>query len=172
MTNTPHITGILVASLPVADLARSVAFYRDLLGLTYAREFSDTTGVTGCALADVDTGYMITFRLRSTTQGHADLRGEHPVILGLRDRRDVQALHDDLTARGFAPTTGVHADAAWVEVVDPDGIAIRFAWATAAPGFFGVMTDGTGFYDEPRLTVPAQGQPEEWTRASQSLLNL
>ncbi|MFI7708744.1 VOC family protein [Nonomuraea sp. NPDC049480] len=36
--------------LPVSDLASSAAWYRDLLGLEYAREFERDGVVTGCAL--------------------------------------------------------------------------------------------------------------------------
>ena len=49
-----NITGIVQVSLAVSDLTRSAAFYRDALGLTYAREFGDAHRVTGCALADFD----------------------------------------------------------------------------------------------------------------------
>jgi catechol 2,3-dioxygenase-like lactoylglutathione lyase family enzyme len=73
------LLGILVVSLPVTDLARSAAWYRDLLGLDYVREFGDGERVTGCALADFAAHYMIALRLRSTTQRRADLRGEHPI---------------------------------------------------------------------------------------------
>ena len=153
MTNT-EITGIVVASLPVSDLARSAAFYRDVLGLTYAREFTNEEIVTGCALADFETGYMIALRRRDTTQGHADLRGEHPVIVGVPDRETLRKVYDRLADQGFQPEKGEHADAAWIEVVDPDGICTRFAVATAKPEFFGVGP--AGFYDEPRLRVSAR----------------
>jgi hypothetical protein len=36
---TNGITGIIVASLPVSDLATSAAWYGDLLGLDYLRLF-------------------------------------------------------------------------------------------------------------------------------------
>jgi catechol 2,3-dioxygenase-like lactoylglutathione lyase family enzyme len=149
--HTTEITGIVVAALPVSELARSVAFYRDLLGLTYAREFGDGTTVTGCALADFDAGYMIALRRRDTTAGHADLRGEHPVIVGVPDRESLAQVYDRLAGQGFRPQRGEHADAAWIEVVDPDGICTRFAVATAKPEFFGVTPDG--FYAQPRLAV-------------------
>jgi catechol 2,3-dioxygenase-like lactoylglutathione lyase family enzyme len=149
--HTTEITGIVVAALPVSELARSAAFYRDLLGLTYAREFGDGTTVTGCALADFDAGYMIALRRRDTTAGHADLRGEHPVIVGVPDRESLAQVYDRLAGQGFRPQRGEHADAAWIEVVDPDGICTRFAVATAKPEFFGVTPDG--FYAQPRLAV-------------------
>lgn len=146
------VTGIAAVSLPVSDLARSAAFYRDLLGLSYAREFTDGSMVTGCALADFAAGYMISLRRRDTTEGHADLRGEHPIIVAVPDLRTLDAIRRRLAADGFAPVAGSHADAAWVEVLDPDGIAVRLAVPTAKPHFFGVTPDG--FYDEPRLTLP------------------
>ena len=48
------LIGIVVVALPVTDLARSAAWYRDLLDLDYVREFGDGSHVTGCALADFD----------------------------------------------------------------------------------------------------------------------
>jgi catechol 2,3-dioxygenase-like lactoylglutathione lyase family enzyme len=141
---TTEITGIVAASLPVSDLARSAVFYRDLLGLTYAREFFDGHTVTGCALADFDHGFMITLRRRD-----ADLRGEHPIIVAVPDRATLERIRQRITAAGYAPVAGEHADAAWLEVVDPDGMALRFAVPTAKPHFFGVTPDG--FYDTPRL---------------------
>jgi catechol 2,3-dioxygenase-like lactoylglutathione lyase family enzyme len=146
------VTGIVAVSLPVSDLARSAAFYRDLLGLSYAREFTDGNRITGCALADFAAGYIISLRLRETTEGHADLRGEHPIIVAVPDLHTLGAIRRRLAADGFAPTAGSHADASWVEVLDPDGIAVRLAVPTAKPHFFGVTPDG--FYDAPRLTLP------------------
>jgi catechol 2,3-dioxygenase-like lactoylglutathione lyase family enzyme len=147
-----NITGIVQASLAVSDLARSAAFYRDALGLTYAREFGDADRVTGCALADFDAGFMIALRRRDSTQGGGDMRGEHPVIVAVADRPALDRTFDRLVTRGFHPTRGEHADAAWVEVVDPDGVCTRFAVAHAKPEFFGVLPDG--FYATPRLEVP------------------
>lgn len=46
------ITGVVVVAIPVTDLAASAAWYRDLLDLSYVREFGDDDTVTGCALAD------------------------------------------------------------------------------------------------------------------------
>jgi catechol 2,3-dioxygenase-like lactoylglutathione lyase family enzyme len=64
----------------VSDLARSAAWYRDLLGLDYVREFSRGGRVTGCALADWNARY-----LRATIAGEPDLRGEHPIIVEAAD---------------------------------------------------------------------------------------
>jgi predicted enzyme related to lactoylglutathione lyase len=46
----------VAVSLPVTDLSRSAVFYRDVLGLTYAREFTDGQTITGCAVADSTGG--------------------------------------------------------------------------------------------------------------------
>jgi catechol 2,3-dioxygenase-like lactoylglutathione lyase family enzyme len=149
------ITGIVQVSLAVSDLARSAAFYRDALDLSYAREFGDRDNVTGCALADFDTGFMIALRRRDTTDGGGDMRGEHPVIVAVADRPALDRVFHRLAAQGFDPTRGEHADAAWVEVVDPDGMCTRFAVAHARPEFFGVLPDGCYATPRLRLSPPA-----------------
>ena len=81
-TNHAGIRGIVQASIPVSDLARSARFYGDLLGLRYVREFGDGATISGCALADFDARYFIALRQRDALAGGAaDLRGEHPVIV-------------------------------------------------------------------------------------------
>jgi catechol 2,3-dioxygenase-like lactoylglutathione lyase family enzyme len=166
MNPTDDIGGIFVAMLPVTDLARTAAWYRDLLGMTYAREFLNDDGiVTGCAIAAPDAGYLIAFRLRSTTAGAPDLRGEHPVILSVPSREALSRIESHAALLGCDPKSGEHGDAAWVEVVDPDGICLRFAYPTNnSTQFTGVHfhRDGrTTFYDTPKLSQLADaGQPE------------
>src|SRR3712207_4691710 len=99
------LLGVVVVSLPVTDLARSAAWYRDLLDLAYVREFADGDRVTGCGLADFAARYMIALRLRSTTQGRADLRGEHPVILEARDAAAAARVRDRATGLGIPHTS-------------------------------------------------------------------
>ncbi len=151
------LCGILVVAVPVTDLARSAAWYRDLLDLRYVREFSDDEQVTGCALADFTARYMLALRLRSTTEGRADLRGEHPVILEARDAAAADRVRDRATALGIAHTSGRHADGAWTEFVDPDGICLRLVHDAAGPQtFLGVRTTSSGemeLYETPRLTL-------------------
>ena len=157
------VLGIVVASLPVTDLARSAAWYRDLLDLAYVREFGDGDRVTGCALADFAAHYMIALRLRSTTQGRADLRGEHPVIVEARDAAAADRVRDRATGLGVPYTSGTHADGTWTEFTDPDGICLRVVHSAAGPeDFLGVRftPDGdTAFYDRPRLALPDPPQP-------------
>jgi catechol 2,3-dioxygenase-like lactoylglutathione lyase family enzyme len=151
------VLGIVVASLPVTDLARSAAWYRDLLELEYVREFGDDARVTGCALADFTAHYMIALRLRSTTQGQSDLRGEHPIILEARDSDGAERIRSRASALGIPHTSGTHADGTWTEFVDPDGICLRVVHDAAGPQrFIGVRyTDSsTSLYEQPRLMLP------------------
>ncbi|HET6937514.1 MAG TPA: VOC family protein, partial [Nocardioides sp.] len=67
ITTTTDVLGIVQVTIPVSDLARSSAWYRDLLGLEYVREFVGDGQVTGTALADWDARYLVALRLRSTT---------------------------------------------------------------------------------------------------------
>ena len=153
------IRGIIQANLPVSDLARSAAFYRDLLDLEYVREFGNGETVTGCALADFDVPYLIALRRRDTLAGgEADLRGEHPVIVEADSPEAAERIRERATERGIASTSGTHADGTWIEFLDPDGIAIRVVHSlTASESFLGVTfaADGTQtFYEAPRLDLP------------------
>ncbi len=160
-TTRTDIKGIVQASVPVSDLARSAAFYRDLLGLAYVREFADGAIVTGCAMADFDAGYLIALRRRDTLRSgaDADLRGEHPVIVEASSPEAAERIRERATALDIPSTSGTHADGTWVEFLDPDGIAIRVVHSpTLAESFFGVVFSPTGepeFYDTPRLDLPA-----------------
>src|SRR5215470_17564557 len=108
MDTTNDIRGIVQATIPVADLARSAAFYRDLLGLEYVREFGDGQAVTGCALADFRARYLIALRRRDTLAGGpADLRGEHPVIVEANSPRAAERIRQRAAARGIVSTAGV-----------------------------------------------------------------
>lgn len=154
------LLGIVQVTVPVTDLARSAAWYRDLLDLDYVREFGDGERITGCALGDFNARYLIALRLRSTTQAPADLRGEHPLILEARDAAAAARLIERATALGIPHTSGTHVDATWLEFVDPDGIALRVVHDADGPlTFMGVTfgADGTAaLYDTPRLTLPAR----------------
>ena len=156
-THTRNLNGIVVAALPVSDLARSAAWYRDLLDLDYVREFGNDRHVTGCALADFAAHYMIALRLRTTAQGSPDLRGEHPIILEARDAEATARIRDRATRLGIPHTGGRHADGTWTEFVDPDGICLRIVHDADGPqSFIGVHTTAAGemsFYHRPRLVL-------------------
>jgi catechol 2,3-dioxygenase-like lactoylglutathione lyase family enzyme len=155
---TRDLTGVLAVSVPVSDLARSAAWYRDLLDLDYVREFADGERVTGCGLADWAAGYMIALRLRSTIAGEPDLSGEHPIILEAADAAAAARVRARAEALGVPSTGGRHADGTWLEFLDPDGIALRIVHSAAGPhAFLGVRRtapDGWEFYETPRLRLP------------------
>ncbi len=152
------VAGIVQVSVPVTDLARSAAWYRDLLGLDHVREFGDDARVTGCALADWRARFLIALRLRADTAGEADLRGEHPVVLEATDPAAAARIRARAAALGIASTSGTLAVGCWTEFVDPDGIALRIVHSAAGPrGFLGVHFRSDGdptFYDTPRLALP------------------
>jgi catechol 2,3-dioxygenase-like lactoylglutathione lyase family enzyme len=158
---TGDLVGLVQVSIPVTDLARSAAWYRDLLDLQYVREFGDDDGVTGCALADWGARYLIALRLRSTTAGDADLRGEHPVVVEAADAAAAARVRARADALGVSWTAGRHADGDWTEFLDPDGIAVRMVHDAAGPrSFLGVRwtePGGAEFYERPRLTLPPTG---------------
>jgi catechol 2,3-dioxygenase-like lactoylglutathione lyase family enzyme len=152
------VTGIVVVSIPVTNLAVSAAWYRNLLDLEMVREFGDEDTVTGCALADFAAHYMIALRRRDATAAHADLRGEHPIIVEAVDAEAAERVRARAAALGVASTSGQHADGAWIEFVDPDGIALRVLHSANGPqDFIGVISTadaGFSFYDTPRLHLP------------------
>jgi len=156
-TTTTDVLGIVQVTIPVSDLARSSAWYRDLLGLEYVREFVGDGQVTGTALADWGARYLLALRLRSTTAAPADLRGEHPVILEAASPEAAARIRSRAAARGIRSTSGAHADGSWTEYLDPDGIALRIVHSAAGPhGFMGVEFrpgEEPTFYDVPRLAV-------------------
>jgi catechol 2,3-dioxygenase-like lactoylglutathione lyase family enzyme len=152
------IRGIVQATIPVSDLARSARFYSELLGLRYVREFGDGTTVTGCALADFDAHYFLALRRRDRLAGSAaDLRGEHPVIVEAESPEVAESIRERATRLGIPSTSGTHADGTWIEFLDPDGIAVRVVHtATPTESFLGVTFGPNGeqaFYAEPKLEV-------------------
>lgn len=157
-TTRTGVRGIVQATIPVSDLARSARFYSDLLGLRYIREFGDGTTVTGCALADFDARYFIALRRRDRLAGgEADLRGEHPVIIEAEDPEAAERIREQATRLGIPSTSGTHADGTWIEFLDPDGIALRIVHTpTPTESFLGVTIGPDGqqvFYAEPKLEV-------------------
>ena len=116
--------GIAVGALFVSDLRTSADFYGALFGLDYLREFSVDGQVTGCALGRADLDFALAFRLRGS-DGHPYPPGEHPLEWSVRDRAALEAFRERAGALGLQPNSGEHDDAAWVEVLDPDGIGVR-----------------------------------------------
>jgi catechol 2,3-dioxygenase-like lactoylglutathione lyase family enzyme len=150
------IRGILLVTIPVSSLKRSVPWYRNVLGLSYVREFEVDGTMTVCGLADLDARYGIQLRARHATAGHPDLQGMHLVVLQAADRAALDRFYAHVTSLGYAPTRGEHADGAWVAVDDPDGIELRvMADLPTSTGFAGFRFAGEApptQYDRPQMS--------------------
>jgi catechol 2,3-dioxygenase-like lactoylglutathione lyase family enzyme len=120
----PFPEAILVAMLPVTDIAASARFYTRLLGLTVLREFVHDGRVTGCSLSHPRAGFALSLRLRESLDAPADLRGEHPIIWRVPDTAALQRYQAHAAALGLASTPRRHDDADLVAVTDPDGIDV------------------------------------------------
>jgi len=130
----PTITSPVARYLSVADPARSIAFYRDILGFA---EHPVTEGYGVPVVADLTRGQA---RLLLTDEDSADdstgrrqPRGAAIVFLSV-DR--VGALHAEVTARGGKPTPLQRANGLKQELFlmkDPDGHTLWFGASTAEP---------------------------------------
>ncbi|MDQ4117815.1 MAG: VOC family protein [Actinomycetota bacterium] len=120
----PYPDAILVAMLPVRDIAASARFYTRLLGLTVLREFVHDGRVTGCSLSHPLAGFAMGLRLRASLAGPTDLSGEHPIIWRVPDTAALERYRAHAAALGLSPTSRRHDDADLVAVVDPDGIDV------------------------------------------------
>jgi catechol 2,3-dioxygenase-like lactoylglutathione lyase family enzyme len=143
--------------LPVVDLARSVAWYRELLDMELVAEFREGGELRGAQLMDA-TGFGIALRDREHCAGRPDLTGFDVVALEVGSVDDLHRLDERAASLGGA-RSGV-ADrgpqGAYLDVTDPDGTVLRFlANNPINPGrFLGVDFDGQGsatFYDTPTL---------------------
>ena len=124
-------------AFPVRDLARSIDFYRDRLGLPYTGGFRDHDGYDGAFFALPGGG-----ELEVTTgpgEPSADRDEELLLVLYETDRAAVQRRRDALTAAGVrsVPATNPYWNRTGHTVLDPDGyrvvIAIRERPEQTAP---------------------------------------
>jgi catechol 2,3-dioxygenase-like lactoylglutathione lyase family enzyme len=155
-TDSAPPVGILVAMLPVADLAVSAAFYARLLGLELRREFIADGQVTGCSLSRADLPYALNLRRKAALPtGDADLSGEHPIIWRVADQAGLDRFRKHAEHLGLDPVSRRHDDGDLICVVDPDGhdvlvgLPVR-AWTT----FQGYELTATGYrpsHDRPLL---------------------
>ena len=116
---------MIFVNLPVADLARSRAFY-EALGFTINEDFSDETAAS---VVISDTIYVMLLtreKMKTFTSlpiGDAGKETQHLIALSRDSRADVDAIHDAAVASGgktFRPTE----DHGWMytrSFADPDG---------------------------------------------------
>lgn len=128
----PHIAGVLETALYVDDMARSVAFFRDVLGLSAMIESDRLTAfdaghgsvllvfARGMSVEDVQTP-------RGTIPGH-DGHGPLHMAFGIA-ASDYDRWHAHLTAHGVAVTQEVTWPAGGRSLYfnDPDGHVLELA---------------------------------------------
>lgn len=160
MSNPTEVApvAILVATLPVSDLAASASFYSRLFGLELLREFAAHGQVTGCSLSASGLPYALNLRRRSTLRaGDADLRGEHPIIWLVADDQALEKFREHAATLGLDPAWRRHDDANLICVVDPDGHDVLVGLPVRAwTEFKGYELTAQGYlatYDHPRLSA-------------------
>ena len=137
----PHHTG-----LQVADLARSVAFYRDVLGFEEVFSWNPQAPYIGELIGypDVDLHaailrppdsavFLELLEYRNVERTPVDTRTANPGTAHIAFFvDDLDALYADLTARGVAsvsapvsPTIGPNKGGRAVYMIDPDGIRVE-----------------------------------------------
>ena len=139
----PHHTGI-----QVADLERSLGFYRDILGFEVVFQWNPQADyirtITGYREADIhaailrmpgDTGvFLEILEYRNVDKAPVDTRTANPGTAHLAFfTPDCDALYEELTAKGVGsvsppvtPTIGPNTGGRAVYMIDPDGIRVEF----------------------------------------------
>jgi catechol 2,3-dioxygenase-like lactoylglutathione lyase family enzyme len=120
------LTGVHHVRLPVTDLARSYAFWRDVLGYQRDFDFAGPEGSRGWALKHPSGGPHIVL-WRDPDKARA-ASGFPWFSIGLPSRRDIESLAQDLDRRGI-PHGGIQGALVEIKlpfVADPDGHLIGF----------------------------------------------
>ncbi|WP_458690538.1 VOC family protein [Nocardia tengchongensis] len=143
--------------LPVSDLARSVAWYCDLLELRLAGEFREEGELRGAQLMH-PSGFGVALREREYCPGQPDLAGFDVFALEVDSVDDLHAFAaraDELDyTRGEVFDRGEQG--AVLDLFDPDNTVVRLLANNPfhADRFLGVDADGKGgftLYDQPTL---------------------
>jgi catechol 2,3-dioxygenase-like lactoylglutathione lyase family enzyme len=111
--------------LPVSDVHKSLEWYRRVLGLEVAIEFTEEGVLRGVALRDADGTLMLA--LREDPGRAATLSGFDPLALGVPTLDDLRAWADHLDAAGEPHSPIEEGRVGWLigGVTDPDGIEVR-----------------------------------------------
>lgn len=153
------VTRIRHVKIPVSDLARSMAWYRDLLELELTHEFSEGGVVRGVSLLHRQGGFSIALRDRAVVPGSPDLEGFDPVALAVGDRATLDRLVARCDQLGIAHRAiEERVDGSVLDIPDPDGIVVRFYHLTDdLTRFLGLAFGADGgveIYREPALEPP------------------
>lgn len=158
-TTSDGISGlgpIAQVKLPVTDLARSVTWYRRLLGLRLWAEFVEDGVLVGAGLMDQERRFNIALRQRAFCASRPDLSGFDIVAFLPASRAVLEEMVTrcdrlDIAHSGIEDTPGGPR----LDVADPDGTVLRFYYFTGPTDVFtGIeFRDGqyVGSYSTPRL---------------------
>lgn len=126
MSDIPRLDGVHHLKLPVADLQRSLEWYRSRFGYQIDLEFFEQGVLKGYALAHPAGGPMLALRLDPDRAAAA--AGFDYFSIGVPDKQAIEELATHLTALGDTHA-GVHrATIGWIlpHLHDPDGHEVRF----------------------------------------------
>lgn len=119
----PSLTRLRGVKLPVADLPKSLDFYRRVFGLAVWLEFPDADGVVRGVAGDLpgcDSGLA----LRETSEAHSQPGLE--LVLGVADRAAIEDWAAQLDTLGVPHSPVIDATVGWLLVLhDPDGHEIH-----------------------------------------------
>ena len=149
---------IAQVKLPVTDLARSVGWYRELLGLRLFAEFAEDGVVRGAGLIDPGERFCIALRDRTVCAGTPSLDGFDVLAFAPASREVLDEVIARCERLGIKHAEPYDTPAGTIlDVPDPDGTVLRFYHFTAGTaGFTGVESRAgayVGFYPEPRLSA-------------------
>lgn len=153
------LTRIRQVKIPVANLARSTAWYRRALDLDLAAEFVEQGVLRGVALADRESGFVIALRERAAIPGQPVVAGLDVFALEVESREALHALVARWDELGIEHTdildSGPYGLA--LDVPDPDGVRVRFLCGNpiGQGGFTGFefgVAGAVSLYNEPRST--------------------
>ncbi|WP_214323823.1 VOC family protein [Nonomuraea sediminis] len=126
MSDIPRLDGVHHLKLPVADLQRSLEWYRSRFGYQIDLEFVEQGVLKGYALAHPAGGPMLSLRLDPDRAAAA--AGFDYFSIGVPDKQAIEELAARLTGLGDTHA-GVHrATIGWIlpYLHDPDGHEVRF----------------------------------------------
>ena len=148
----PHHTGI-----QVADLDRSVAFYRDILGFELVFQWNPRADyirtIVGYPEADIHAAilrmpgsdyFLEILEYRNVEKSPVDTRTANPGTAHIAFfTDDCDGLYAELTAKGVGsvsapvtPTIGPNTGGRAVYMIDPDGIRVEFIQTSRSFGEF------------------------------------
>jgi catechol 2,3-dioxygenase-like lactoylglutathione lyase family enzyme len=151
---TAHeLAGVHHVKIPVAELARSLGWYRQVFGLRPTVEFRDADGVTRGVVGDVPGLGTTTVGLRVNETAAEGCRGFDPVSFAVQSRDDLVAWASHLDHLGVPHSPVIEASIGWLLVFDdPDGLTLHlYTWAehgldhSDRPGYGRAITDPDGW---------------------------